>query len=72
MFKEFYDQYSELYLIGDLNEDGVLDINDYPLMRDAIGKYLGDQGYNSEADYDNNDHINYSDFKIWYGYYKNK
>lgn len=63
-------QHSQL-IDGDLNQDSSLNIIDYKLMCDALGKQIHEVGYSKIADYDNNDKVTYSDFKEWYNYYQN-
>lgn len=53
----------------DLNEDSIVDLADYNCMIRAIGKSLGQGGYNQIADYNSDDKVTYSDFKTWYSYY---
>ena len=59
-------------VLGDLNDDGVVDAADYSLFRSTLGKCTGDAGYIAEADYDGDGCITYADYRIWYGYFKNQ
>ena len=55
--------------LGDLNGDGVIDVEDYSEFRKTLGKCDGDTGFNSKADYDQDGCVSYLDYRIWYGYY---
>jgi len=55
---------------GDLNYDGVVDINDSNIIRGAFGKCAGTPGYLLQADYIYDGCINYNDYREWYKYYK--
>lgn len=57
-------------ILGDLNDDGVVDIEDYGAFRVTLGKREGDVGYNANADYDGDKRITYADYRFWYNYYK--
>lgn len=56
-------------LVADLNEDTVTNILDYVIIIHAIGKSLGEDGYNSVADYDHTNKVTYSNFQEWYTKY---
>lgn len=56
---------------GDLNGDGVVDINDRNLLRAALGKCEGNPAYNRDADYDNDACITQLDYQAWYAHYTN-
>ena len=55
---------------GDLNADGKVDQTDYLWFRATLGKCEGQAGYNSAADYDGDKCVTYSDYRLWYQYYK--
>lgn len=57
---------------GDLDGDGDIDSADYNLFRSTLGKCSGDDGFISEADYDEDGCVTYADYRIWYGYYRNQ
>ena len=57
---------------GDLNGDGNIDSVDYNLFRGTLGKCSGQDGFISEADYDEDGCVTYADYRIWYGYYRNQ
>lgn len=57
---------------GDLNGDGVVDVNDYNLFIATFGKCVGQTGYNPKADYDGDGCITFVDYQKWYGYYLNQ
>ena len=63
-----YEYFLELINV-DITGDNLLNINDYISFLNTMGKQETEQGYNTHADYDNNNKITYSDFKTWYGYY---
>jgi len=57
---------------GDLDSDKDIDIDDYMMFRTTLGKCEGAEGYLSDADYDGDGCITYSDYRVWYGYYLNQ
>jgi len=57
---------------GDLNNDKVIDIDDYISIMGALGTQKDEIGYIQDADYDANDKVTYSDFKKWYKHYQNR
>ena len=57
---------------GDLNADGVLGADDYTLIRSSLGKCDGDEGFIPAADFDGDGCVTYADYRIWYGYYRNR
>ncbi|MHA1279956.1 MAG: dockerin type I repeat-containing protein [Candidatus Helarchaeota archaeon] len=57
---------------GDLDADGDIDSADYSLFRSTLGKCDGDEGFISNADYDEDGCVTYADYRIWYGYYRNQ
>jgi hypothetical protein len=56
---------SEVGLKGDLNHDGILDVNDLDLLRAALGSCTGDNGFLPAADFDGDDCISKEDRKLW-------
>jgi len=59
-------------ILGDINKDDILDINDYITIISTLGKQKDETGYNPNADYDANNKVTYSDFIIWYNYYQGR
>ncbi len=57
---------------GDLNHDGKIDAADYAVFKASLGKCSGQNGFNAEADYDGDGCVTLSDYRIWYGYYRNQ
>ena len=57
---------------GDLDDDGDVDGDDHRLFRSALGTCRGDTSYCEEADYDGDGCISYADYKVWYGYYRER
>jgi hypothetical protein len=45
-----YDIYYKTSLVGDINEDGVIDVFDLTIVSFAFGYFEGEPGYNPEAD----------------------
>ncbi len=60
------------YKPGDLNHDGKIDMGDYLLFKASLGKCSGQAGFNAEADYDGDGCVTLSDYRIWYGHYRNQ
>ncbi len=48
---------------GDLNGDGLVDINDRNLLRASLGKCEGNLAYNRDADYDNDACVTQLDYQ---------
>jgi uncharacterized repeat protein (TIGR01451 family) len=55
---------------GDLNGDNDLDADDRAILRASLGSCTGDARFTSQADYDSNGCIDYSDYRAWYNLYK--
>ena len=55
-------------LAGDLNDDGVVDINDRNILTAAIGKSASE--VDRRMDYDGDGVISFNDYRIWLGYYR--
>ena len=53
-------------ILGDLNGDNKVNAGDYQELSKAFGKCVGDIGFNSEADYDEDDCVSYRDYRIWF------
>jgi hypothetical protein len=51
---------------GDLNGDNKVNEEDYQELRKSLGKCAGQSGFNSNADYDDDGCVSYSDYRIWY------
>jgi hypothetical protein len=60
-----------LFVPGDLDNDGDVDTNDDSLIKAQVGKCTGQFGFNEEANYDKIGCITSVDYQIWYGYYNN-
>ncbi|BBO92726.1 chitobiase/beta-hexosaminidase C-terminal domain-containing protein [Desulfosarcina ovata] len=59
-------------VLGDLDGDGDIDTSDYLVFRSTLGKCTGDAGFIAAADYDGDGCVTYTDYSIWYGYYRNQ
>ena len=57
---------------GDLDGDGVIDMDDYNAFRSTLGKCEGVAGYINEADYDGDGCVSYRDYRMWYGLFLNQ
>jgi hypothetical protein len=55
-------------LLGDLNDDGVVDAQDQVLLRNAIGKSASQ--VDRRMDYDGDGVITLNDYRIWATYYQ--
>jgi len=55
---------------GDLDGDGDVDNDDRVILTGALGTCAGDPGYIADADYDGNECITFSDYRLWYACYK--
>lgn len=51
-------------LIGDVNHDGTVNIQDYQLLSLAFGKTIGQTGYNVNADFNQDSVINIQDYQL--------
>ncbi len=49
---------------GDSNNDNIVNVNDFNIVKRAFGKAFGDQGYDDRADFDGNQTVNVADFNI--------
>jgi len=63
-------EYVAPYIPCDLNEDGDVDNDDRNILRSALRKCEGDEGFVPEADYDGDGCITYYDYREWYKCYK--
>jgi uncharacterized repeat protein (TIGR01451 family) len=55
---------------GDLDHDSDVDIADKNLFVAALRSQAGDDSYNTEADYDQDDDIDFDDYRRWYQCYR--
>ncbi|MCK9605779.1 MAG: ExeM/NucH family extracellular endonuclease [Methylomonas sp.] len=60
----------QVFVAGDLDNDGDADNTDAGLFRRQLGTCIGAPGFNAEADYDHSGCVTMGDYRIWYGYYK--
>ncbi|AEG00064.1 ExeM/NucH family extracellular endonuclease [Methylomonas methanica] len=60
----------QMFVAGDLDNDGDADSADASLFRQQLGKCGGMSGFNAEADYDHSGCVTMADYRIWYGHYK--
>jgi predicted extracellular nuclease len=58
-------------VLGDLNGDGLVNITDRDIIRSALNSCTGNARFIAAADYNRNGCITYTDYSIWYGYYRN-
>jgi hypothetical protein len=56
-------------ICGDLNSDGLVNSVDYAIFRSAIGKRVGQPGYNVAADMDGDGLVSLKDYSAWYACY---
>jgi hypothetical protein len=59
----------QVFVPGDLDNDGDVDNNDANLIKAQVGKCSGKSGFNREADYDQNGCVSMADYRVWYGYF---
>lgn len=57
-------------ICGDLDGDFDVDVADKNLFVSALRSRAGDDSYNSEADYDEDDDVDFSDYRLWYQCYR--
>lgn len=51
-------------LAGDANNNNVVTIVDFTIVRNTLGKALGDSGYDARADFNYDDRVNIVDFNL--------
>lgn len=51
--------------LGDLDDDGDVDMDDVTVFRDAVGSEAGDDNYNPAADFDGDGRITMNDYRIF-------
>ncbi len=56
-------------VLGDLDADGDVDLDDYNLFLAAYGSAIGDANYDENADFDGDGFIGTTDFGIWCAHY---
>src|SRR5207253_3867496 len=49
---------------GDCNDDNVVNVTDFGILRSTFGKTLGDPGYDGRADFTGDNTVNVTDFSI--------
>ena len=59
-------------LCADLNGDGIVNNDDYAIMRDAIGHTSCDAAYHACADYDGDGLVSFVDYQQWLACYRNE
>lgn len=57
---------------GDLDEDGVIDETDFTVFLTMFGLCEGADGFNAQADYDEDGCITFVDYQTWYGFFINQ
>lgn len=57
-------------ICGDFNGDGVVDVNDFNLFRDAFGTCVGNPKYLPAADFDGDNCITLVDYQAWVQCYR--
>jgi hypothetical protein len=50
--------------VGDLNNDGAVDVFDYGIFAAAFGSSVGDPNYNADADFDSNGVVDVLDYSV--------
>ncbi|MBK8022713.1 MAG: matrixin family metalloprotease [Chloroflexi bacterium] len=55
---------TRVYLVGDINKDGFVNIADFSLLAAAFGTAVGQPGFNPDADLNNDNVVNISDFSL--------
>lgn len=63
-------QIAEPPVCGDLDNDADVDTDDKSLFVAALRTQIGDAGFNSVADYDEDDDIDFADYRSWYECYR--
>ncbi len=53
-----------LMLVGDINNDDVVNVVDFNMMKLTFGKTVGDPGYDARADFNGDQGINITDFNL--------
>lgn len=59
-------------ICGDLNNDGLVDTNDYNIFLSSFGRCEGQEHYNPACDQDGDKCITFIDYQMWYGCYINQ
>ena len=57
------------WLPGDINGDGIVDVEDYYSLRSALGKCEGQEGFIAVADYTADQCVAYDDYQFWLANY---
>ena len=60
----------ECELIGDFDDDGDLDADDYAILLSSFGRTPGDPQYNPDCDLDGDNRVTLSDYQIWLALYR--
>ncbi|MBN1514811.1 MAG: S8 family serine peptidase [Phycisphaerae bacterium] len=60
----------ECDLLGDFDEDGDLDEDDYAILLQSFGLALGDPEYNPACDLDGDDRVTLADYQLWLALYR--
>ena len=54
-------------LVGDVNNDNCVSVQDFSLLRNTFGKSLGDPGYDARADFNGDNTVSVTDFSLLRG-----
>lgn len=54
-----------VYLVGDINRDDVVDVEDGRLIRALLGSTRGEEQYDPDTDVDRNGRIDATDYSLW-------
>jgi len=60
----------ECELLGDFDDDGDLDAEDYAILLESFGRTPGDPQYNPACDLDGDDRVTLADYQLWLALYR--
>lgn len=60
----------EIFVPGDLDNNGSVDHRDFVAFRRAMGQCEGRPRFNREADYDNDGCVTQEDYRLWYKHFR--
>ena len=51
-------------LAGDCNNDNVVGVTDFQILKSTFGRTIGDPGYDGRADFDSDQRVTAADFNL--------